>query len=183
MDVTAAVLAGGLGSRLGGDKALVPLAGRPLISYPIAAAQAAGLAVVVVAKVTTSLPPLDLPVLLEPATPLHPLLGIVTALCEFPEVLAIPCDMPFLEPTALTALAAVPGEVATLWPDQPFPALYRRDALARLLQAIAAGASVRSTQARSLLAPAATAPMDKASQLTVNTPGDLARAEALLSQR
>ena len=56
MDVTAAVLAGGLGSRIGGDKALVQLAGRPLISYPLAAAQAAGLDAVVVAKRSTSLP-------------------------------------------------------------------------------------------------------------------------------
>ncbi len=35
MAVTAAVLAGGRGSRIGGDKALVQLGGRPLISYPL----------------------------------------------------------------------------------------------------------------------------------------------------
>ena len=38
MAVTVAVLAGGRGSRIGGDKALVQLGGRPLIAYPLAAA-------------------------------------------------------------------------------------------------------------------------------------------------
>ena len=58
---TAVVLAGGLGSRIGGDKALVQLGGRPLITYPLAAAEAAGLDAVVVAKRTTKLPALDVP--------------------------------------------------------------------------------------------------------------------------
>ena len=69
MDVTVAILAGGRGSRIGGDKALVQLGGRPLISYPLAAAKAAGLDAVVVAKRNTKLPPLDVPVLLEPDAP------------------------------------------------------------------------------------------------------------------
>ena len=57
MAVTVAVLAGGRGSRIGGHKALVPLCGRPLITYPLAAARAAGLSAVVVAKRDTQLPP------------------------------------------------------------------------------------------------------------------------------
>src|ERR1700722_10994963 len=57
MDVTVAVLAGGKGSRMGGDKALVELAGRPLISYALQAAHDAGLPTVIVAKRTTRLPP------------------------------------------------------------------------------------------------------------------------------
>ena len=180
MDVTVAVLAGGRGSRIGGDKALVQLAGRPLISYPLDAARSAGLDAVVVAKSTTRLPPLEVPVILEPDAPTHPLLGIITALQEFPAVIALPCDMPFVEPAHLVSLAALAADVAILAPNQPFPALYRRAMLPKLTAALQAGASMRSTQAQSLLAPAAAAPGHSAPQLAVNTAAELAAAEALL---
>jgi molybdopterin-guanine dinucleotide biosynthesis protein A len=49
------VLAGGRGSRLGGAKPTAELAGRPLVSYPLAALAAAGLDAVVVAKPGTDL--------------------------------------------------------------------------------------------------------------------------------
>ena len=52
----AVVLAGGLSRRMGRPKALVPLGGRPLIAWPLAAAQAAGLEAVVVAKPGSALP-------------------------------------------------------------------------------------------------------------------------------
>jgi molybdopterin-guanine dinucleotide biosynthesis protein A len=139
MSVTVAVLAGGRGSRIGGDKALVQLAGKPLISYPVAAAKAAGLDVVVVAKRSTNLPRLTTQLLLEPDEPTHPLLGIITALERYPAIIALPCDMPFVEPTALTALAEMRQDVATLWPNQPFPALYRETTLHQLRQALEAG--------------------------------------------
>jgi molybdopterin-guanine dinucleotide biosynthesis protein A len=183
VDATVAVLAGGLGRRIGGHKALVPLAGRPLISYPIEAARAAGLEVVVVSKRTTRLPPLDVPILLEPDAPTHPLLGIITALRQLPAVIALPCDMPFVAPVDLAALAAIEADIATLAPDQPFPALYRRPVLPELQQALEAGASMRSTQAQSLLAPESIASTHQAPQATVNTPEDLAAAERLLSER
>jgi molybdopterin-guanine dinucleotide biosynthesis protein A len=179
MDVTAVVLAGGLGSRIGGDKAMVQLAGRPLISYALDAARSAGLGVVVVAKSTTRLPPLDVPLLLEPDEPTHPLLGIITALARYPAVVALPSDMPFVTAVDLAALAAMPDDLAVLWPNQPFPSLYRRALLPQLRMALEAGASMRSTQAQSS-APAAIASTRPASQLSVNTNEDLARAEYML---
>ena len=183
MNVTAVILAGGLGSRIGGDKALAQLRGRPLIAYPLQAAKEAGLEAAVVAKRTTTLPPLDVPIILEPDEPTHPLLGIITALEHYPAVLAVPCDMPLLDPATLAELALAPGDVATLWSDQPFPSLYRRALLPQLRAAVEAGASVRSAQAQSSLAPAAIASTRPVQQLSVNTPEDLARAEELLSRR
>jgi molybdenum cofactor guanylyltransferase len=50
-----AVLAGGRGTRLGGAKPTTELAGRPLISYPLAALTAAGIEAFVVAKPSTDL--------------------------------------------------------------------------------------------------------------------------------
>jgi molybdenum cofactor guanylyltransferase len=182
MDVTVAVLAGGLGSRIGGNKALVELAGRPLISYVLQAAHDAGLPAVVVAKSTTKLPPLDVPILLEPDAPVHPLLGVITALEKLPAIIAIPCDMPFIQPQALAALAEMTDDVATLWPDQPFPSLYRRLVLPQLRQALDANQSMRATQAHSSLAPAAVSSTDSATQISINTAEDLAAAEEQLRQ-
>jgi molybdopterin-guanine dinucleotide biosynthesis protein A len=50
----AAILAGGRSSRMGEPKAGIELAGRPLISYPIAAARIAGLEPLVVAKAAST---------------------------------------------------------------------------------------------------------------------------------
>jgi molybdopterin-guanine dinucleotide biosynthesis protein A len=93
----ACVLAGGAGSRLGGAKATAPLAGRPLITYPLAALEAAGLRPVVIAKPDTELPPLDREPWLEAAEPRHPLVGILEALHRAGgPVLACGCDLPFV---------------------------------------------------------------------------------------
>lgn len=105
-----AVLAGGRGSRIGGGKALVELAGRPLISYPLAAIEEAGLEPLVVAKRDSELPPLSCRVIREPEPPRHPLCGIVAALraAEGRAVVAVACDMPFADPALLAHLAAAP---------------------------------------------------------------------------
>lgn len=183
MDVTVAVLAGGQGSRLGGDKALVRLAGRPLITYPLAAARAAGLPAVVVAKRGTRLPELDVPVLLEPDAPVHPLLGVITALEKLPAVVALPCDMPFVDPLALATLAEMPDDLATLWPDQPFPSLYRRAVLSDLRTALQSNRSLRATHAHSRPVHGLPSADDLAAQASINTPEDLALAEARLRTR
>ena len=69
------VLAGGLGRRLGGDKAIVELEGRPLLLYPLEALHELCDDVVVVAKRDTMLPPLAgaAELWIEPDEPRHPL--------------------------------------------------------------------------------------------------------------
>lgn len=110
----AAVLAGGAGSRLGGQKPSALLAGRPLIEYPVAAMLEAGFEVSVVAKPDTELPSFadlagrnhSVEVVIEPIEPLHPLLGIVTALRYCGEAIVVAaCDMPFITPELVTWLA------------------------------------------------------------------------------
>jgi molybdopterin-guanine dinucleotide biosynthesis protein A len=177
--VIVAVLAGGRGCRMGGSKATVELAGEPLIERPLAAARAAGLEAVVVAKRGTSLPELDVPVWIEPDTPFHPICGLVAAL-EHGPVVAVACDQPWVTAELMTALAAAGPAVP--WVDgryEPFPGHYDPTQLPVLRDALAAEASLRATLAQ--LAPARldlTQFGDPARLVTsINTPQQLVDAE------
>jgi molybdopterin-guanine dinucleotide biosynthesis protein A len=106
--IVGAVLAGGASRRMGTPKATLELGGRPLLEYPLAAVQGAGLEPAVVAKPDSPLPPLAVPRWDEPAEPSHPLTGIVAALTASRgrPVLAVACDMPFVTAELLADLAA-----------------------------------------------------------------------------
>jgi molybdopterin-guanine dinucleotide biosynthesis protein A len=174
-----AVLAGGAGRRMGAPKATALLGGRPLIAFPLAAAAAAGLETVVVAKAGTPLPELGVPVWEEPREPRHPLLGIVTALERAGrDVLAVGCDQPFVTSALLSALASVEGP-ATVTAGDPLPARWPHAALADLRAALAAEAPLR--RALAALDPA-TLDVPGAQRLVagVNTPAELAAAERSL---
>ena len=158
---------------MGGEKALFPFAGEPLIARPLAAARASGLPVAVVAKPSTALPQLDVPVWLEPDTPSHPLLGVVTALAHGP-IVAVACDQPFVTAELLRALAEHDGPAIAV-EREPFPGLYEPSQLAVLRQALDEAASLRATLTR--LAPAVLG-VPPALVASVNTPEEAAAAEA-----
>ena len=121
-------MAGGRGTRMGGPKAAVELAGRPLIAYPIATARDAGLEPIVVAKSGSALPALDCEVLIEPDEPAHPLAGIVAALEAFDEPLVcIACDLPLLPASLITELAAREQPLVIPADPRPQPLVARWD--------------------------------------------------------
>jgi molybdopterin-guanine dinucleotide biosynthesis protein A len=103
------VLAGGAGRRIGGDKAIVELDGRPLLLYPLNVLRAVLDEVVVVAKQSTVLPPFDVDVAiwLEADEPRHPLAGIVHALrcARGRPVVVVAGDMPFVTRSLVATLA------------------------------------------------------------------------------
>jgi molybdopterin-guanine dinucleotide biosynthesis protein A len=149
--VCVAVLAGGMARRIGGAKAAVGLCGRPLISYPLAAAREAGLEAVVVAKRASGLPALRVRVIREPEDVHHPLCGIVTALhATGAPVVAVGCDMPFVSGALLRLVAGAPGAAAARVEGrlQPLPARYTPADLPVLEDALARESSLRSTLAR-----------------------------------
>ncbi len=191
--VLAAVLAGGSGSRLGGEKAAARLGGRPLVSYPLGDAAAAGLPVVVVAKADTALPPLEAEVVLEPAQPRHPLCGLLAALRHAEArgagaVLALPCDTPFLGAELIGWMAAQGGALALRAGGRlhALPARCPTSALATLETQLDAMGPLHAALGE--LAPRVVEEPELARfgdprrlLLNVNDAADLRRAEALLA--
>ncbi len=103
------ILAGGLGRRIGGDKAVVTLRGRPLISYPLRAMRSVTPDLAVVAKADTRLP--DLPgvsVWASPSSRATRWSGSCTR-CERADgrpVLVCAADMPLITAAALRSLVS-----------------------------------------------------------------------------
>lgn len=132
-----AILAGGLGRRMGGDKAMRELDGRPLVAHVADALGGVCDRVVVVAKRETVLPD-GLERWDEPdGLPRHPLSGIVHALTAAgeEEVLVCAADMPFVVRGALRELVAEARPPATVvWAErmQPLLGVYYPEALPAL---------------------------------------------------
>ena len=180
------LLAGGRGRRLAGrSKAAVEVAGRPLAAYPATALSAVCDRLAFVAKPGSELPHIpgverwD-----EPAEPQHPALGIVHALEHAGEaVFVCGADMPYVTPDAChtviagggaarAAVAVASGVV------QPLLAVYGLAALDTLRAVPPDG---RLTDAVEALQPARVA-LPPAIVRSVNTPEDLAQAEAELGR-
>lgn len=177
------VLAGGLGRRLGAPKATASLAGRPLISYPLAALAEVCSHVVVVCKADTELPPLEIERWDEPDEPRHPRAGVVHALERAGEaVFVCGADMPFVTPAACGVIADElrPGaEAAVAFCGgrlQPLLAAYAPESLAPLRAAPLDEPLTRTVEA---LEPIAVG-LEPGLAFNVNTPQDLAEAERML---
>jgi molybdopterin-guanine dinucleotide biosynthesis protein A len=185
-----AVLAGGGGRRIGGDKAIVELDGRPLVSYPIDALRAVLDEIAVVAKRRTVLPPLRgaATVYHEPDEPRHPLAGVVHALrlARGRPVVAVAADMPLVGPALVRALveadaggrpAVVPRAGGRL---QPLFARYEPAALEALDRF---DITARATDLVAALGVAELPFDDETPFFNVNAPEDLLQASALLASR
>lgn len=185
-----AVLAGGRGRRLGGDKATVELEGRSLVSYPIAVLREVLGEVVLVAKADTQLPELEGvgSVWVEPDESFHPLAGIVHALrmARGRPVFVCAADLPLLTADVVRAVVAVdPGDAPAVLPvaggrPQPLAALYTPAALAGLAE-YPPDAPTRDVVLA--LGPKLVAVADEDAFFNVNAPEDLLQAAALLSTR
>jgi molybdopterin-guanine dinucleotide biosynthesis protein A len=198
-DPIGVVLAGGLGRRIGGGKAVVELHGTPLVQYPLRALQAVLAEVVVVAKQETALPALPgVPIWIEPAEPRHPLAGIVHALegagatagiaGMAREILVSAGDLPFVGPDLVERLVhADAGGAPAVVPRvggrlQPLLARYGPTAYPALAQALRQDPLPSVRDAVAALGPRILELDDEQAFFNVNAPEDLLTAAGLLDR-
>jgi molybdenum cofactor guanylyltransferase len=185
-----AILAGGRGLRIGGQKATVELHGEPLICYPLEAVRQVLGRVAILAKAGTKLPPLSgVSVWIEPENPRHPLVGITQALALAGgrSVLVCPADLPFVTPELIrrlvkTSPGRAPAVVAcTEGVMHPLLGCYHPRALDLL------GKAARTATAPVSETVAAIDPVlleaDPEELFDIDTPDDLLLAAAMLDRR
>ena len=193
--VSAAVQAGGRSNRMGKDKALIPLGGRPLIEHVLTRLD--GLCDEIL--VTTNRPQdysfLGLRLAPDSVPDAGALHGLRTALeaSQGERVLVIGCDMPFVSRALLEHMLLVDPEADVVVPFangeyEPLHAVYARSCLAQVDEALLAGnrrmisffpeVRIATIQEPDLsrLDP------DRLSFFNINSPGDLAKAESILTK-
>ena len=186
-----AILAGGQGLRIGGEKATVELHGKPLICYPVEAVRQVLNRVAVIAKAGTQIPPLSgVEVWIEPEIPRHPLVGITQALALAGgrPVLVCAGDMPFVTPDLVRRLVkADPGRSPAVIASahgamQPLLGCYQPRALG-LLAAAAREGTARLMESIAAIDPVLLEAGAPEELFDVDTPDDLLMAAAMLDQR
>jgi molybdopterin-guanine dinucleotide biosynthesis protein A len=186
-----AILAGGAGLRIGGEKATVQLHGKPLICYPLEALGQVVTKVAILTKSSTRLPPVTgVMVWIEPEHPRHPLVGIAQALALAGgrPVLVCAADLPFVSPELIRRLVrADPGRAPAVvacmqGAMKPLLGCYQPQAL-ELLAGPARAASAPLLETIATIDPVLLEAGDADELFDVDTPDDLLLATAMLDRR
>ena len=146
-DLSAAILAGGHGRRLGGvAKGLILVDGKSIIARVTAMLASFVEEIIVISSDTQAYQFLELPIFPDDEADRGPLQGIVTALrrAASERVLVVPCDMPFITESAIrTLLSYAPAADAVVplsakgW--EPLFAVYSRVCLPAALEVLNSG--------------------------------------------
>lgn len=192
--VTLAVQAGGRSSRMGTDKGLVSLAGKPLVRHVIDRLSGLVGEVVITTNQPESYAPLGYPTASDREPGAGALAGLLTALrsAHGDPVLVTACDMPFASPSLAAYLLGLTPPAAAVVPSQaggyePMFAVYRRACIPAIERALTRGdrrvisffpdialRTVDESEARAIEA-------DDWCFFNVNTAADLAEAERHLA--
>ncbi len=194
-EVMGAVLAGGRGRRIGGDKPSLEVGGQTMVRHAVDALRLARLDVTLVLRAHQPVPLTahTFAVVRDEVENAGPLGGLHALLRWLPMewTLVVPCDQPFLTPDLLRGLLVQPrggvdaivGRPANL--PEPLPGLYRHTCLGAIEEALTQG----ERSLRELLTKLRLSEVPKTtlcrwdprllSYLNVNTPADLERARAL----
>lgn len=144
--LSAIVLAGGASRRLGRDKAALSFGGRPLLHVVIERVSALCGEVIVAGAGDRDVAGLSVRLVEDRVPGRGPLAGLDAGLrvtsADF--VLTVACDMPFLNPRLLAAMAAAPRDYQALVPvsggrRHPLHAIYSRTCLPAVESLLAAG--------------------------------------------
>ncbi len=193
MNVSVAVLVGGKSRRMGQEKGLVSLKGRPMIAHTLDRVQRLGLPVMLISRQPELYAQFGLPVYADVLSQRGSLIGLHSALVHSPTIytLCVACDMPLLNVDLLRHLIALRPDQDVVVPRladraEPLHALYHRDCLPAMEAQIAqgdmqisrlyAGLRVRYVEEAEIRR----FDPDLHSFTNANTPEELAALEALL---
>ena len=144
--VSVAILAGGRSSRMGTDKSFVPVHGRPMIDWVLAAVQGLGTETFLITNRPVAYTHLGLPLFGDLYPDSGPLGGVYTALTQavHPHVLVVACDMPFLCRDLLGYMLSLVPDYDVVVPrlagiPEPLHAAYSRACLAPIRARLEAG--------------------------------------------
>jgi molybdopterin-guanine dinucleotide biosynthesis protein A len=195
--VTVAIQAGGESSRMGRDKALLPLAGKPLIEHVLSKVADLGDELIITSNRPESLAYLGVKIASDRAPDGGTLQGLRTALAAatHPRVLVVACDMPFLNRPLLEYLLDRSREgVDVVVPKhgryyEPLHAVYRRRVVLPEINASLAAGILRLNNLlpRVNVLAIGNEELDcfdpqRLSFFNINTPQDLQRAKELLGE-
>jgi len=172
------ILAGGLSSRMGADKASLVIEGRTLLQRTATALRVVGATIVAVSG--------DRPGGIPDRWPRSgPIGGIASAVEYLPdgELLIVPVDMPRLNQSVLEPLIAARSERTTVWHGYPLPMRMTLDgasrtALAELMTQPGRTCSVSALQSRLGAARLAIDTLDTRLLVNCNTPDEWREANA-----
>ncbi len=147
-DIEGLVLAGGRSRRLGTDKALLALHGRPVIQWTVERVASVCDHVTLVVNEPDRYRFLGLPMVTDVTPYGGPLVGLYSGLrhTSAPWTLALACDMPLVRTELLQWLLKCRNAVDAALPVvnglvQPFPGLYSRDCVGAIDSLLASGKS------------------------------------------
>lgn len=196
MMVTIVVQAGGKSSRMGEDKALIHLAGKPLIERVLDRIEGLADDILITTNRPEAFAHLNLPTVSDEIPGAGALSGLKTALtaAQGDIVLVLSCDTPFVSPDLLAHLLSRAHEADVVIPKhadmyEPLQAVYNK---ARCLPAVEAALEAGEKRVVSFLPALHILPIEepvlsnldptRMSFFNVNTPDDLERAEKHLKQ-
>lgn len=195
MSLVVAILAGGAGQRIGGDKPRRLLGGACLLDHALTRARGAAAPVILVARSPEQVAGFAGTVVLDAPGIEGPLAGLFSALswaaaAGADRVLTLPCDMPFLPDDLLPRLkqalapdlgAAVAASDGRL---HPVCALWRTAIVPTLVQRVEEGRLSLRGLGEAVGCAVVDWPVEKGDPfININTAEDLAAAEATLTRR
>lgn len=134
--ITGVVLSGGSSRRMGKDKSLLFFEGQRLVSHVVSALEGACQQILVVAQPEQDFSFLDKTVVQDVIPGYGALMGLYTGLKNAPtdRILAVACDMPFIQPKLLEYLIHVDVKADVVVPKidghfEPLLAVYSRNCL------------------------------------------------------
>mgnify|MGYP001392302733 CR=1 FL=1 len=184
--VTGAILAGGRSSRMGRNKALLDVAGLPLIERTYRTMAELFAEVIVVTNTPRDYVFLPCPLVGDVYPNVGSIAGVHSALQHSTNetIFVVPCDMPFLEPRLIRQLCAQNGDWDALVPVsargvEPLHALYRRRCLPQLETRLLSGRKqllgfLRSVETRYVDVDASLSASAEPLFCNLNTPQDYA---------